>query len=248
MGNDGRLSERHLKISRYAVSCFGIRTAMAPVDLLVEVNVGGPSVHRDARTRMGGDKVEDGEVADKPGANENGKTEGDVRKDISCRKKTGGRRRKTSVGKRARGIGPHPTYPTGCADARRTLRSTPGPAALPLATAARWIAPGSTVFARVLRVGSVRLRMIPPGDPGDLLAAAEAGVICAFSVADARAWRSTRRQSSGPSSSLTVMLPPTLWAVKGGVSEREGGAGSTGGDWVSSMNQSWCAMRNSSTS
>jgi hypothetical protein len=53
------------------------------------------------------------------------------------------------------------------------------------------------------------------------------------------------RQPSGPSSSLTLTLAPGL---KGGVREREGVGGSTGGGGVSSMNQSWCAMRNSSTS
>jgi len=198
--------------------------------VLASAGVGRPSVYRDARTRVGGDKGRDGEVADKLEANENGKMEGDTKENIGCRRRTVG------------------TYPTGWADARRALRSTPGPAALPLATPARWTAPGSTVFARVLRDGSVRLRMIPPGEPTDLLAAEEAGVVCALSAVDGRAWRSTRRQSSDPSLSLTVRLPPTLWAVKGGVSEREGGAGSTGGDGVSSMNQSWCAMRNSSTS
>ena len=53
------------------------------------------------------------------------------------------------------------------------------------------------------------------------------------------------RQPSGPSSSLTLTLAPGL---KGGVREREGVGGNAGGGGVSSMNQSWCAMRNSSTS
>ena len=54
-----------------------------------------------------------------------------------------------------------------------------------------------------------------------------------------------RRQPSGPSSSLrlTFVVP-----VIGGVSERDGVGDSAGGGGVSSMNQSWCAMRNSSTS
>ena len=53
-----------------------------------------------------------------------------------------------------------------------------------------------------------------------------------------------RRQPSGPSSSLTL----TFAGDKGGVSEREGVGGSACGGGVSSMNQSWYLMRNSSTS
>ena len=60
-----------------------------------------------------------------------------------------------------------------------------------------------------------------------------------------RGWRSIIRQPSGPSSSLTLML---VRGLKGGVRESEADGVSAGGGGVSSMNQSWCAMRNSSTS
>lgn len=53
------------------------------------------------------------------------------------------------------------------------------------------------------------------------------------------------RQPSGPSPSLTLVR---ALASYGGVWVREGVGGKVGGGGVSSMNQSWCAMRNSSTS
>lgn len=154
----------------------------------------------------------------------------------------------------ATGKGEELAHQAGCADARRALRNTAGLGALPLAPAPR-CAPLSIVLARPLRdVGTVRLRMMR----GEDFPAAEGdnGDTCwAFPCARAppllleppgtRGWRSMMRQPSGPSSSLTLTLAPGL---KGGVREREGAGGSAGGGGVSSMNQSWCAMRNSSTS
>jgi hypothetical protein len=133
------------------------------------------------------------------------------------------------------------------------LRNTAGLGILPLGPVPRCAVPASTVLARPLRdEGIVRLRMIRgeafPAAVGD-----NGGICWALPCAPAlvpagpgiRGWRSIMRQPSGPSSSLTLTLAPRL---KGGVREREGAGGSAGGGGVSSMNQSWCAMRNSSTS
>lgn len=101
--------------------------------------------------------------------------------------------------------------------------------------------------------GTVRLRVMR-GEAFPAALCDNGGTCCAFPCALAppppvpagtRGWRSMIRQPSGPSSSLTLTLAPGL---RGGVSEREGVGGSAGGCGVSSMNQSWCAMRNSSTS
>jgi hypothetical protein len=143
----------------------------------------------------------------------------------------------------------------GCADARRAFRNTAGLGALPLGPAPRCAAPTSMVLARPLRDdGTVRLRMIrgaafpaAVGDNGGCWAFPCAPALAPLVLAapGIRGWRSMMRQPSGPSSSLTLTLAPGL---KGGVREREGVGGSAGGGGVSSMNQSWCAMRNSSTS
>ena len=141
----------------------------------------------------------------------------------------------------------------GCADVRRALRNKAGAST------------SDVVLGRLLRVvGTVRLRMMPGcpmPEPGDDICARsfpfspllgvvgrdDNGPALCFARSPGRRWcRSMMRQPSGPSSSLT--LAPALWAVSGGVREREGAGGSAGGGGVSSINQSWCAMRNSSTS
>jgi hypothetical protein len=149
-----------------------------------------------------------------------------------------------------------PACQAGCADARRALRNTAGLGVLPLGPAPRCAAPASTVLARPLRdEGTVRLRVMS----GEAFPAEGAAFPCAPALPPlgpaappclprspgVRGWRSMIRQPSGPSSSLTLTLAPGL---KGGVREREGVGGSAGGGGVSSMNQSWCAIRNSSTS
>ena len=145
-------------------------------------------------------------------------------------------------GQRGKGAGKGPRdqlAQTGCADARRALRSTAGLCALPLAPAPRCATPASTVLARPLRDdGTVRLRVMR-GEPFPCALAP------APPVPGTRGWRSMMRQPSGPSPSLTLTLASGLM---GGVRERVGVGGSAGGGGVSSMNQSWCSMRNSSTS
>ena len=153
------------------------------------------------------------------------------------------------------------TYQAGCADARRAFRNTPGLGVLPLGPAPRCAAPASMVLARPLRdEGIVRLRMIrgeafpaAVGDNGgcwpfpcapELAPLVPAATPYLPGSPGIRGWRSIMRQPSGPSPSLTLTLP----GLKGGVREREGAGDSAGGGGVSSMNQSWCAMRNSSTS
>jgi hypothetical protein len=143
-----------------------------------------------------------------------------------------------------------PDHQAGWTDAGRALRSTDGFGTLPLVPVPRCMAPASTVLARPFRDdGTVRLRTIP--DAAIALPAAEGAPVPAVrfprSVGE-RGRRSIRRQPSGPSSSLTLMLAPPLRAVSGGVSERDDVGGSAGGGGVSSMNKSWCSMRNSSTS
>ncbi|KAH9953404.1 hypothetical protein BC827DRAFT_1159259 [Russula dissimulans] len=105
---------------------------------------------------------------------------GDIKENISYGRKRLWAEEEDHCGKRRdEGWRAHPTYPTGWAGAFYASRTTPGLVVLLLATPARWIASGSTVFAYVLRIRTVRLRKIPPREHQaiGLLATEEVGVI-----------------------------------------------------------------------
>ena len=148
----------------------------------------------------------------------------------------------------------------GCALTRRVLRNTPGfmLAACCFAPAPADGPPSAVPVRPFLDEGIVRLRTIgtaaadcdcdcdcwAPRCSPPLLAPPP----CRGRSSAERWWRWMIRQPSGPSPSLTLVRALASYGVIGGVWEREGVGGTAGGGGVSSMNQSWCAMRNSSTS